>query len=117
MPVITILRDASGNLVFDPPTVTLDPLGDFVSWANRDDQTEHQPTMQGKPKDYWLDDPIPRYEEGQPPATSPPVTLTPMPPNVASITYVDGLNPDAATGTITVPPTNEAGDADETQQP
>jgi hypothetical protein len=31
MPVITILRDASGKLAFDPPQVTLDPTGDFVS--------------------------------------------------------------------------------------
>jgi hypothetical protein len=112
MAVITIRRDDSGNLVFDPNEVTLDPTGDFVTWANADDKAPHQPTMQGKAKDYWLDDPLPPYVEGQPMATSPAVALTPLPAGVAylscgdnlvCVTYVDGLDPDAATGTIAIP--------------
>jgi hypothetical protein len=113
MPLITISRDSSGKLVFDPPVVTLDPAADFVSWANLDPDGEHQPTRQGKPKDYWLDDPLPRFVEGQPAATSPAVALTPLSPDVTwppcegvlgtvCISYVDGLDPDAASGTIKV---------------
>jgi hypothetical protein len=113
MPLITISRDSSGNLVFDPAVVTLDPTGDFVSWANLDPLDEHQPTLQGKPKNYWLDDPLPRFVEGQPAATSPTVALTPLGATVSypacpeglgavCIPYVDGLNPDAATGTLRV---------------
>ncbi len=113
MPVITISRDSSGKLVFDPSVVTLDPTGDFVSWANHDPRQAHQPTRQGKAKDYWLSDPLPPFVKGHPAATSPAVALTPLstevtyPPcpgvlGVVCITFVDGLHPDDATGTIRV---------------
>lgn len=113
MPLITICRDSSGKLVFDPSDVTLDPKGDFVSFANHDPREAHHPTRQGKAKDYWLDDPLPPFVEGQPAATSPVVALTPLstevtyPPcpgvlDTVCITFVDGLHPDDASGTIRV---------------
>jgi plastocyanin len=114
MPIITISRDATGRLVFDPAEVTLDPTGDFVSWSNQDPVDAHQPTLQGEAADYWLDDPLPRFVAGQPAATSPAVTLTPISgtpaypacPGVLGavcITYVDGLHPNAGSGTLRVP--------------
>lgn len=114
MPLIAISRDSSGKLVFDPPSVTLDATGDFVSWANFDPRGPHQPTLQGQAKDYWLNDPLPPFVEGQPAATSPTVALTPLSgqegypacPGVLGavcVTYVDGLDPDAGSGTIRIP--------------
>jgi hypothetical protein len=98
MATINIKRDENGNLAFDPPTVKFG-AGDFAVWANLDPQADHQPTLQGKPANYWMDYPLPKFVEGQPAATSPAINLT----GTAStpITYVDGLNPTAATGTIT----------------
>ena len=45
MPMVNITRDRDGKLAFDPPEVTLDPTGDWVSWANLDEDDEHQPTL------------------------------------------------------------------------
>lgn len=108
MPIVNITRDELGNLAFDPPSVTLDPTGDWVSWANLDERDEHQPTRQGKPADYWLSEPLPRFEKGQPAATSPPVTLTPA-ASSDPIPYVDALHPDDAVGTIEIAPDTTQG--------
>jgi hypothetical protein len=96
MATITIRRDSSGAVTFDPPSIKLG-AADFVIWANEDPQAEHQPTKQGKAANYWMDSPLPKFEAGQPAATSPTINLA----GPAAITYEDGLDPAAGTGTIT----------------
>ena len=91
------ISSKDGKVVFDPPEITLDATtDDWVTWANLDEHGEHQPTLSGKPADYWLNDPLPPFVQGQPAATSPPIILK----GTTSITYVDGLHPDDGSGTI-----------------
>jgi hypothetical protein len=92
------IRRSGGQVVYDPPTVKL-ATNDFVVWANQDPEAAHQPTLQGKPKDYWMNDQLPKFVSGQPAATSPAINLTGT--AGTTITYVDGLDPNAGTGTIT----------------
>jgi hypothetical protein len=98
MATINITRDDDGNVVYDPPEITIATAGDFVIWANLDDQAPHQPTLEGQAADYWMNDPLPPFEVGQPAACSPVINLA----GTAGqpITYVDGLEPDAGSGTI-----------------
>ena len=87
MALINIIRD--GDVVrFDPSPADLDSTSDFAVWANLDPKAEHQPTLKGQAKDWWMTDPLPRAVAGQPAATSPPVSLT----GTAPLTYVDGLD-------------------------
>ena len=97
MALINIRRNA-GQAVYDPPTVKL-ATNDFVVWANQDPEAAHQPTLQGKAADYWMSDSLPSFVQGQPAATSPAINLTGT--AGSSITYVDGLDPDAGSGKIT----------------
>ena len=101
MALISIRRDESGNVYYDPPAVTLG-AGDFVVWANKDPQAAHQPTLEGKPADWWMTDPLPCFVDGQPAATSPAINLVGAKPTGATITYVDGLDPSEASGTIKI---------------
>ena len=87
MALINIRRTAAG-VIFDPSPASLDSKSDFAVWANLDPDAEHQPSLPGKPKDWWMDDPLPRFVAGQPPATSPSINLTGTTP----LTYVDGLD-------------------------
>src|ERR1044071_9208173 len=98
MATITITRDRGGNVVYDPPELTIATAGDFVIWSNHDPEAPHQPTLQGKAADYWMNDQLPPFEQGQPAACSPVINLA----GTAGqpITYVDGLDPDAGSGTI-----------------
>lgn len=98
MATINITRDDDGNVVYEPPDITIATAGDFVIWANLDDQADHQPTLQGQAADYWMNDRLPMFVEGQPAACSPVINLA----GTAGqpITYVDGLEPDAGSGTI-----------------
>jgi plastocyanin len=98
MATINIRRDGTGKVVYDPPTVKLGK-GDFVVWANQDPAAAHQPTLQGKPADYWMTDSLPGFVAGQPAATSPAINLAGA--AGTSITYVDGLDPNGGSGTIT----------------
>ena len=91
------IRRQGGNVVYDPPTITLGK-GDFVVWANQDPQAAHQPTLQGKAADYWMNDKLPSFVAGQVAATSPAISLSGT--AGTSITYVDGLDPGAGSGTI-----------------
>ena len=87
MALINIIRD--GDVVrFDPSPADLDSTSDFAVWANLDPMSPHQPTKPGKGADYWMDDPLPAAAEGQPAATSPPVSLT----GTGTIQYVDGVD-------------------------
>jgi plastocyanin len=95
--LINIRRNA-GQVVYDPPTVKL-AANDFVVWANQDPEAAHQPTLQGKPADYWMTDSLPKFVAGQPAATSPAISLTGT--AGTEITYVDGLDPNAGSGKIT----------------
>jgi hypothetical protein len=88
MALINIRRTSAG-VIFDPSPAELDSKTDFAVWANLDPDAEHQPSLPGKAKDWWMDDPLPRFVDGQAPATSPPVNLT----GTAPLTYVDGLDP------------------------
>lgn len=102
MATINIRRDDNGMIYYDPPALTLG-AGDFVVWSNRDPQAAHQPTLQGKPADWWMTDQLPSYVDGQPAATSPAINLVgPNGPTGNTITYVDGLDPNGATGTIKI---------------
>jgi hypothetical protein len=99
MALISIRRDpATGQVVFDPPTLQLG-VNDFAVWANYDPQAAHQPTKQGQAADYWLDNSLPPFVDGQPAATSPALNLTGT--AATPITYVDGLDSAVAPGTIT----------------
>src|SRR5687767_13674061 len=99
MALISIRRDAvTGQVVFDPSSVTLGTVGDFAVWANYDPQASHQPTLQGKPADWWMNDSLPPFVEGQPAATSPAINLSGT--AGTSITYVDGLDLAVLLGTI-----------------
>ena len=94
MALINIIRD--GSVVrFDPSPANLDSKSDFAVWANQDPVAEHQPTLKGKPEDWWMASPLPRAVAGQPAATSPPVSLT----GTSPLTYCDGLDP-SIEGTI-----------------
>ena len=97
MAIISIRR-SGGAVVYDPPTIKLGK-GDFVVWANHDPQAKHQPTLQGQPADYWMNDPLPTFSAEQVAATSPAIVLAGA--AGTSITYVDGLDPNAGSGTIT----------------
>lgn len=94
MATVTIKREG-GKVVYDPDPIKLG-ANDFVIWANEDPEAPHQPTKQGQPANYWMDFSLPKYD-GQTAATSPAINLAG--PN--AISYVDGLNPTAAGGTIT----------------
>ena len=99
MALITIRRDAStGQVVFDPSTIQLGK-GDFAVWANYDPEASHQPTKEGQPADYWMNDSLPPYVDGQPAATSPAIGFAGA--AGTSITYVDGLDGSVAPGTLT----------------
>src|SRR5262245_9379100 len=89
MALINIVRD--GNVVrFDPSPADLDSKSDFAVWANQDPMAEHQPTLKGKPADWWMNDPLPPAVAGQPAATSPSISLT---GTVGTpLTYCDGLD-------------------------
>jgi hypothetical protein len=97
MATISIRRDDNGMIYYDPPALTLG-AGDFVVWSNKDPQAAHQPTLQGKPADWWMTDQLPCFVDGQPAATSPAINLAGA--AGTSIVYVDGLDPDAGSGTI-----------------
>ena len=92
------IRRSGGQVVYDPPTVKLG-ANDFVVWANQDPEAAHQPTLQGKPASYWMTESLPKFETGHPAATSPAINLTGK--AGTTITYVDGLDPNAGSGTIT----------------
>ncbi|HEV8239980.1 MAG TPA: hypothetical protein VGS57_11480 [Thermoanaerobaculia bacterium] len=96
MAIINIRR-SNGAVVYDPPTIKLGK-GDFVVWANFDPDAAHQPTLQGKPADYWMNDSLPTFSAEQVAATSPAINLAGT--AGTSITYVDGLDPNAGSGTI-----------------
>jgi hypothetical protein len=97
MPTINIVRDPeSGEVTFDPPNIQL-VAGDFVIWANQDPDAAHHPTQENEPADYWMDDPLPKYEDGEPPATSPAIALAGPP----DITYVDALDSTVPAGKFT----------------
>ena len=99
MALISIRRDSStGQVVFDPSPIQLGK-GDFAVWANYDPDASHQPTKQGQAADYWMNDSLPPFVEGQPAATSPAISFAGTPGT--SITYVDGLDSAVAPGTIT----------------
>jgi len=91
------IRRSGGKVVYDPPTVKLGK-GDFVVWANQDPEAAHQPTLQGKPADYWMTDRLPSFVAGGVAAASPAIILAGA--AGSSITYVDGLDPNAGSGTI-----------------
>lgn len=97
MALINIRRNA-GQVVYDPPTIKL-ATNDFVVWSNQDPEAAHQPTLLGKAADYWMSNQLPKFVAGQPAATSPAINLTGQ--AGTSITYVDGLDPNAGSGTIT----------------
>ena len=61
MATITIKR-VNGQVVYDPPSLKLDPTSDFVIWSNEDAEAEHQPTAatHSTQADYWLPYPLPR---------------------------------------------------------
>ena len=92
------IRRSGGKVVYDPPTVKLG-ANDFVVWANQDPEAAHQPTLQGKPANWWMADQLPKFVDGQPAASSPAINLAGA--AGSSITYVDGLDPNAGSGTIT----------------
>ncbi len=96
MATINIKRDGS-NVVYEPAEITIATKGDFVIWANHDEKP-HQPTLKGKAADYWMKDPLPPFEVGQPAACSPVINLAGTAGQL--ITYVDGLEPNAGWGTI-----------------
>jgi len=94
MALINIKRTETG-VIFDPSPANLDATSDFAVWANLDPDEEHQPTLQGKDVNWWMDDPLPRFVDGQPAATSPAINLTTKKnpdgtPILDPITYVDG---------------------------
>ena len=87
MALINIKR--TGDVVkFEPNPADLDSTSDFAVWANLDPDAEHQPSLPGKPANWWMDNPLPRFVAGEEPATSPPVNLTGTQP----LTYCDGLD-------------------------
>jgi plastocyanin len=98
MATITIKRDESGAVVFDPSTIKLGG-GDYAIWVNEDPRAAHQPTLQGQAKDYWMNYELPSFVEGEAAASSPAINLTGA--AGSSITYVDGLDASVAPGTIT----------------
>jgi hypothetical protein len=88
MALIKIRRSPDGTAVtFEPDPITLNKNGDFVVWANHDREAAHQPTLASEGADYWMDDPLPPFEEGQPAATSPAINFS----GTAAISYEDGL--------------------------
>ena len=98
MAIVNIRRSGS-TIVYDPSSVKLG-TNDFIVFANYDPDAPHQPTKLGEAKDYWFNDQLPKYVQGQPAATSPAINLTGA--AGSSITYEDGLNPGSGiTGTIT----------------
>jgi len=96
MATVSIRRQGT-SIAYDPPSIKLG-ANDFIVFANYDPEQPHQPAPVGQDADYWFDDELPPFEEGEPAATSPAINLAG--PN--SITYEDGLNPSSGiTGTIT----------------
>ena len=98
MATISIKR-VGGQVVFDPSSLTLDRNTDFVIFVNDDPDAEHQPTQQGQAANYWMDNPLTRAVAGQPSGTSPAINFSGLPAGL-TITYVDGLAPDAGSGTL-----------------
>ncbi len=96
MATVSIRREG-GKVVYDPSPIRLG-TNDFVIWANYDPLQPHQPTLKGQPRTYWMDNSLPKFVEGQPAATSPAINLAGA--AGSSITYVDGLDPDAGSGQI-----------------
>jgi len=96
MATVNIRREGS-SFVWDPPTITLG-ANDFIVFANLDPEAPHQPTLVGQSADYWFDDELPAFEDGQPAACSPAINLAGA--TGTSIQYEDGLNPGGLTGTI-----------------
>ncbi len=94
MALINIRRLSPTLVVFDPDPAELDATTDFAVWANLDPDAEHQPSMPGKAKDWWMDDPLPRFVTGQDAATSPAINMSATMPGVVNntLTYVDGLD-------------------------
>ena len=98
MALISIRRDpATGQVFFDPSDVKL-ATNDFAVWANYDPDASHQPTKLGQAADYWMNDSLPPFAEGQPAATSPAINVTGT--AGTAITYVDGLDSAVGAGTL-----------------
>lgn len=93
MALIYIKRTDAG-VIFDPSPANLDATSDFAVWANLDPDAEHQPSLPGKAADWWMDNSLPRFVDGQPAATSPSINLNPAMTGVVnnSLTYADGLD-------------------------
>lgn len=97
MAIVNIRRSGS-SIVYDPSPIKLN-TSDFIVFANYDPEAPHQPTKLGQPANYWFDNKLPPYVDGQPAATSPAINLSSA---GGPITYEDGLNPGSGiTGTIT----------------
>ena len=90
MALILIKRSAAGVVYFEPSPADLDSKSDFAVWSNLDPEAEHQPTMKGKPENYWMDYALPKFVTGENAATSPAINLNG--PAASSLTYVDGLD-------------------------
>src|SRR5258706_16077480 len=106
MATVTISRNSDGKVVFDPPQITL-AGNDFVIWVNQDPKAapdgRHQPTLQGQPADFWMDNSLPPAVEGQPAATTAAIAFGPQIKGTdQNITYACGLHPDEV-GTILIP--------------
>ena len=99
MATIKIMRESEGGpITFDPNPLTL-VSGDFVCFANHDKWGEHQPAPVGQPAATWMNDALPRFQEGEPAATSPAISLSGT--TAKPIDYYDGIEPNSPTGTIT----------------
>jgi plastocyanin len=97
MAIVNIRRSGS-SIVYDPSSIKLN-ASDFIVFANYDPDASHQPTKLGEPANYWYDNKLPPYVDGQPAATSPAINLSSA---GGTITYEDGLHPGSGiTGTIT----------------
>lgn len=75
MALIKIIRVSPTSVVFQPDPAELDSGSDFAVWANLDPDAEHQPTALGQPPNWWMDNALPRFVDGQPAATSPAINL------------------------------------------
>lgn len=96
MATVNIRREGT-SIVWDPSPITLG-ANDFIVFANLDPEAPHHPAPVGQAANYWFDDDLPPFVEGQPAATSPAINLA----GAAGtwIDYDDGLAPGGTTGRI-----------------
>lgn len=94
MALINIKRLSPTSVVFEPDPAELDSATDFAVWANLDPDAPHQPSLPGKAKDWWMDNPLPPFVAGQAAATSPQINLNATVSGVVNnkLEYVDGLD-------------------------